>query len=118
VDAIRPSIFSGTRIYTGQSIAAYKMDTRINELAIATKQYGDILRFNKLSNGYLVKHPEDENVLGDIRYSMLPNGTEPLWGIKLNPNNPVAHHVEVVTFRKNTIEVRRGFFRMLMGKDL
>lgn len=117
VDAIRPAIFAATRIYTGQSIATYKMDTRINELAIAMKQYQDIIRFNKLSNGFLVKHPEDENVLGDIRYAMLPNSAAPLWGIRLNPDNP-HQHVQEATFRENSIEIRKNFFRMLMGKDL
>lgn len=117
VDAIRPAIFASTRIYTGKSIAAYRLDTRINELAIATKQNNDILRFQRLSDGFLVKHPEDENVLGDIRYAMLPNSAEPLWGIRLNPNN-LHEHVQEATFRENNIETRRSFFRMVLGRNL
>ena len=93
------------------------MDRRINDLAITMTQYDDILRFNKLSNGFLVKHPKDENVLGDIRYAMLPNGAEPLWGIRLNPDNRRQHATEAL-FRDFDAKTRASFFTMLQGKPL
>ena len=116
VDAIRVGLSNQAQVYTGSSIATYHLDRRINELAIAMTQYDDILRFNSLSNGYLVVHPEDDNVLGDIRYSMLPNSTVPLWGIRLDPDNFHQHSTEAL-FRNSDADIRQRFIGMLKGKS-
>lgn len=117
VDAIRPSLFAANRVYTGDSIAGYHVDERTHDLAQTSTQYRDILRFSKLSDGYLVKHPKDDQVIGDIRYAMLPNSIEPLWGIRLNPGDMQQHATEAL-FRENSSTVRQKYFRMLQGKDL
>jgi len=117
VDAIRSGFTGHTKVYTGKSIAAYEMDHRINELSLVLTQYEDILRFNKLSDGYLVIHPEDENVIGDVRYSMLPNDIKPLWGIRLNPENFHQHSTEAL-FRKSDAETRQKFISLLKGETL
>jgi len=114
IDAIRASLFGQTQIYTGDSIAAYQPDQQTHTRAEFETQSRDILRFNKLSNGYLVIHPEDSNVLGDIRYAMLPDSIEPLWGIRLDPGNPRQHTTEAL-FRKNDPATRQRFFSMLKG---
>ena len=117
VDALRPAIFSDTKIYPGKSIEKYRPDTRINELAGAMQQYADILRFARLSDGYLVIHPKDEQVLGDVRYSMLPNSIMPLWGIRLNPDNYHQHAGEAL-FRDSSKNIRQQFIRMVRGQEL
>jgi len=117
VDAIRIGIFGHVKVFTGSSSPSYQLDHRIHELAISLTQYDDILRFYNLSNGYLVVHPEDNNVLGDIRYSMLPNSIEPLWGIRLNPDDYHQHTSEAL-FRKSDASTRQHFISMLKGESL
>lgn len=114
VDAIRPMIFDRTHIYPGGSIEQYKIERRTLELAVLSKPHEDIMRFQTLSNDYLVTHPDDASVIGDIRYAMLPNGTAPLWGIRAERSS-AQEHVEEVTFRKSDEETRQQFLKMLMG---
>ncbi len=115
VDAIRVGIGGDIQIYEGQSIARYKPGHNIHEHAKLSQQSKDVLRFSRLSGGYLVRHPEQHHVIGDIRYAMLPHSVSPLWGIRLHPHSPYSH-AEEVTFRKNDAETRRAFLSMLAGK--
>ena len=114
VDAIRVGLDGSIRVFEGQSVARYRPDvsghTRLSQQSV------DIARFNKLSQGYLVRHPDEEHVIGDIRYAMLPDSVSPLWGIRLDSGSPDSH-VDEVTFRKTDAETRRLFFGMLLGKQ-
>ena len=49
----------------------------------ASKQISDIDRFSWFSQGYL-GYDIKRDIITDIRYSMLPNDTLGLWGIRLN----------------------------------
>ncbi len=77
----------------------------------------DIRRFKEFSNNYLAILPENSNFLIDIRYSMLPNSLQPLWGIKMDVENP-DHHAKYIITRSNNETVRKIFINMLLGKDL
>ncbi|MCW8962276.1 MAG: metal-dependent hydrolase [Gammaproteobacteria bacterium] len=114
VDAVRPAIFGKSLVYSGSSIAAYQPAQQTRTPVADSTQSRDIVRFDKLSNGYLVIHPDDKNVLGDVRYAMLPNSTAPLWGIRLDPENPHQHTTEAL-FRKSDAATRRQFIDMLIG---
>jgi len=72
----------------------------------------DLQRFAYFSNNYLVQHPAQPGVLGDIRYAMLPDSDKPLWGIRFDPNRP-EQHAEFVTFRATEDHVWRQLWRML-----
>ena len=100
VDAIH--IFPGLspKIYPGGEVEAYE----------TTKITRGVSRFARLSNDFLCHHPKNINVIGDIRYGMLPTSIEPLWGIKIDPNNP-EEIPEFVKFR--TIE--EGGFDLFYG---
>jgi inner membrane protein len=115
IDAIRPAMVGESLTYEGNAIAAYRPEEQDMPVATDSIQFNDILRFNKLSDGYLVVHPVDSNVLGDIRYAMLPNSIEPLWGIRLDPDNP-DRHVSEALFRKSDESTRQQFINMLLGK--
>ena len=73
---------------------------------------GGLERFRWFSDGYIVLSPIDNSLIGDIRYSMLPNSIEPLWGIRPNPKQP-EQHVEYVVMRKFTPEKRHILLAML-----
>lgn len=75
----------------------------------------DIKRFTEFSAGYVVKMRDSPLTIGDIRYSMLPDSTEPLWGITVNTRQP-DQHVEFSHFRQMPDGGREAFFNMLKGK--
>lgn len=113
---IRLLPFSKPRIYKGEyaPLLDWKEEFKSFE---GTTLYSDIHRFSKLSDGFLIKHPGHENVIGDGRYSMLPTMLSPLWGIKIDTTR--AHqHVEFGTYRDANPEVRQAFMDMLLGRKI
>ena len=59
----------------------------------------------------------NQSILGDIRYSMLPNSASPLWGITINPNK-ADEHAPYLTMRKNNAKIRQQYIDMILGKDI
>ena len=113
VDAIRVGP-SAIKTFPGGAIAQYKVSPKTRDLAALQRQPRDIVRFERLTDGYLVRHPRDSNVIGDIRYAMLPDSIEPLWGIRLRPGDARGHVGESI-YRKTDAATRRRFFAMLFG---
>ena len=83
---------------------------QVNEQSVL---YRDIQRFAFFSDDFLAWHPEHPNVLGDVRYAMLPTSTRPLWGIELNLENP-NQHVTYDTYRSMSDTEREAFIAMLL----
>ncbi len=104
------------KIYRGESAQRFIPGKELDMLQGSTL-YRDVLRFSKLSEGYLVKHPGKENIIGDARYSMLPTLLTPLWGIKVDRAEP-ERHVEFLYFRDASAEVREKFTKMIFGKEI
>jgi inner membrane protein len=77
--------------------------------------YGDIQRFIAFSDGFAAIAPAQPSVIGDLRYSMLPASTRPLWGLVVDPGRPEAH-AEYRFFREQTPALRRTFINMLWGR--
>lgn len=115
VDAVRVGWLSTPRYYAGEPIARGVPDD-LGVIPVDSVLMQDIERFSKLSDGYLVRHPEQPWVLGDIRYAMLPNSIRPLWGIHINTALP-EEHVEFLTLRDMNPEIRQEFLDMLLGRD-
>jgi len=115
IDAIRLS--AQTVIYPGKKIKQFHPDVDLPWLKNGSVLHSDILRFAKFSQSYLVYHPLHKNVLGDIRYAMLPDSDLPLWGIEFDPDQP-DRHVSFRTFRETAKEVRQRFLDMLLGNAL
>lgn len=79
-----------------------------------TTLYGDIRRFDRLSDGYLIRHPERKQIIGDGRYAMLPTSLSPLWGVRTDTSQP-DNHLPFLNFRDASEEVRSAFLKMLRG---
>ena len=77
----------------------------------------DIERFYRLSDDFVVPDPGRDNVLIDIRYSMLPTSITPMWGIDLNLASP-TQHAKFKTYRDRSESMWETFFAMLLGRDL
>ena len=90
VDAIH--VFPGlpAKLYSGGAIKALAIKDAFPWLRDNSRLAKDVSRFSEFSGGYLCQHPELDDVLGDIRYAMLPTSVVPLWGIKVDPENPEA----------------------------
>ncbi|MCR9277790.1 MAG: metal-dependent hydrolase [Pseudomonadaceae bacterium] len=83
VDAVRTGL--ATRVYEGDSIDRLDVTRDLPWLIEDSQQARDLERFRWFSNDHLALHPENQYLVIDIRYSMVPNKLDPLWGIELNP---------------------------------
>ena len=115
VDAIRVTFFGENQVFEGESIVQFDMQKDLAGLSSSSALYEDILRFNRFSDGYLAFDPTQDHVLGDIRYSMLPVSTKPLWGIVINREKP-DDHADYRTYRDNNHRVRQTFLNLLFGR--
>lgn len=112
-DGVRLLPFAKPAIYGGESIKLLDWEETYAEYQGSTL-YNDIARFDELSNGVLIHHPNKEQVIGDGRYAMLPTSVNPLWGIKIDTLQP-GSHVDFKTYRDAGKEVRDSFINMLLG---
>lgn len=103
------SSFSGTDLAVfeplGDPISQHKGST----------MWQDIQRFAKFSDGYLAQHPDNADIVFDVRYANLPNSGLPLWGIRLNRNQP-GEHVDYRTYRDTSSATREAFIDMLLNR--
>lgn len=115
VDAIRVGIVGDGKVIEGEVVAKFDLHKDLPGLDIASILYGDILRMTTFSEGFIAFDPTQKNVLGDIRYSMLPYSTKPLWGIVIERDKP-QHHAEYRFFRDSSQQVRQSFIKMLLDR--
>ena len=113
VDAIR--VASSTKIYEGTSIEKLYVDRDLPWLDRDSQQGIDLERFRWFSKGYLAMDPVRENFVIDMRYSMLPNEANSLWGIGLREDAGLEEHVTFESDRDATPERREIFLAMLLG---
>ena len=91
VDAVR--VFGRPSIIEGVSVEKLDLDKHFSWLDRSSQQAKDIERFRWFSNDHLGVDANNENKIVDIRYSMLPNQAEGLWGIVLSENAAPNDHV-------------------------
>lgn len=113
VDAVRSGFFSPQLIYSGNPAPLVRPEQDFARWK-GTTLYEDLLRFRRFSDGYLVRHPEKPEIIGDARYSMVPNSLKPLWGIRADTTLP-GRHVPFLHFRDAGADVRKEFMRQLTG---
>ena len=116
VDAVRVGVFAKNKIIEGQSVEKFSLTKHLPNLKPSSVLYKDIQRFNAFSDGYIAIDPLQQNVIGDIRYSMLPMSTKPLWGIVINNTKP-QQHADYKFYRDGSKSVREKFITMLMMSD-
>jgi len=113
VDAIRVGLFEAGRVIEGESVARFSFEKDMPQLDESSVLYRDIVRFRSFSDGYVALDPMQANVLGDIRYSMLPVSARPLWGIVIDPDSPEVH-ADYRFFRDSGPSVRETFLNLLL----
>ena len=83
VDAIR--VLNTNSYFEGSSTPVLNITRDLHWLDGSSQQARDIERFRWFSANNLAIDPNDPNRIIDIRYSMLPNRMDGLWGIILDP---------------------------------
>lgn len=114
-DAVRVGLRG--RVFPGASLPALEPARDLPETARqpASRLARDIARFARLSDGFLVRDPRHPDVVGDIRYALLPDGVAPLWGIAIDAAQP-QRPVELRFFRDLDRAGRERFLAMLLDR--
>jgi inner membrane protein len=118
IDAVRVPFVGKSRIYSGESVGKFD-PLRSSEFGVTEGSVlaSDIRRFDWFSSGWVSVHPSAPGVLGDVRYSLLPQQIDPLWGIRVDPERP-DEHVKYETFRNPSRRLGRSFFGMIIGEEI
>ncbi|MCH8529418.1 MAG: metal-dependent hydrolase [Saccharospirillum sp.] len=115
VNAIRVGL--GTDIVRGDHIAVFDREQVLAQLDSDSRLYKDIERFHRFADGYLVWHPEHADVIGDVRYAMLPQETAPIWGIRLPDGwREGEDRITFEHFRRTDPHTRQAFINLLLGR--
>ena len=107
VDAVR--VGTDITYFPGQAIEKFDLAEHSPR---DTRQANDIQRFSWFSNGYLAQDPDHATRIIDVRYSMVPNEIDALWGIELNAETS-GEHVRFVTMRENSSAKLRKLAKMI-----
>lgn len=112
-DAIR--VGWRVRAFPGGSLPALRVED-FPALAPGSTLHRDLQRFAAFSDGFLVRHPRQPDTVGDVRYAMLPDSVEPLWGIVVDPKRP-GRHAPLRHYRSFDSADRQRFLTLLFGGD-
>jgi inner membrane protein len=113
VDAIRAG--RSIKTYTGESIAKLNVAVDFPWLDPASQQAKDIERFRWFSDGFIASDSNNALRVIDVRYSIVPNEFNALWGIELSETADKGTHVEYTTHRDSSQQSRQAFIEMLKG---
>ena len=113
VDGVR----TGLRISVcaGESVPRLERGRDLPWLAPGSQQARDLERFRWFSDDHLALDPRLPNRVIDMRYSLIPNRIDALWGIDLDPDAPVNQHVRFATDRSATASDRDALWALLTG---
>ena len=89
------------------------MKETLSENSILSK---DVDRFYWFSDGYLGWNPERKNLIGDVRYAVLPTSTIPLWGIEIEAVH--ENHAPFINLRTTDKDTIDRLWKMIIGRDL
>lgn len=104
-----------TKVYTGSSIAKIVgTPAGIDPDSVVGR---DVERFRWFSADYLAWHPENPNVIGDLRFSLLANSLSPLWGIQVEASRQ-TEHTPYVTTRGIKPGQWNQFWSMIKGEEI
>ena len=115
VDGIRTGLT--TTFCPGTSIARLDVERDFPWLDPGSRQARDIERFHWFSDGWVAVDKTARNRIIDMRYSVVPNTIDALWGIELEPRAAADEHVRYVVDRAARLEQRGQFWKLLTGES-
>ncbi|MHC5009243.1 MAG: metal-dependent hydrolase [Planctomycetota bacterium] len=87
-DAVRAPLFGSTAVREGESIEMVRLEDLPPEAQASRRVRHVFEGFRDFSDGYVARVPGGPDVIGDMRYSMITSGFDPLWGITIEIGNP------------------------------
>ena len=117
VDAIR--VGRTHKTYQGVSTQILSVKNQFPWLDSNSQQAKDIDRFRWFSNDHLGVDPDNPSRIIDVRYSLLPNRLDGMWGIVLDPQADISTHVKFDTSRPEGDALREQTTRlwsMILGQ--
>ncbi len=114
VDAIR-TIWSSSWCL-GNNVRVFDYELHLPDLDRESQQSKDIERFRWFSQDYL-GYDNERKIVTDIRYSMIPNQIEPLWGLTIDSNRKKNEHAIWWTGRSLSETQIDLFKQMLSGRN-
>jgi len=115
IDAVK--LLIQTEIINGTSIQKLDVKRDFPWLPADSQQAKDIERFRWFSDGYLAVSRKNPNLIMDVRYSLLPNRLNSMWGVKLDRqlinNGNLETHVGYQMKRDSSSETFNRFKDML-----
>ena len=113
VDAVRPGITGSHVHWQGEQVAKFDLERDMPWLDPASEQAQDIDRFKWFSDGYIALDKNNPNRIVDMRYSLLPNEIEALWGIELDKTAPQDAHAKFESNHKRSKEAFAALWGMV-----
>jgi inner membrane protein len=114
VDAVRAGVT--VRSYAGERAERLDPARHLPWLEADSQQARDVERFRWFSADHLAWRPDHPDEVVDVRYSLLPNEIEPLWGLRLDPRAGPDAHADYWAARSVTPEKQARFVAMLRGE--
>ena len=113
VDAIRTA--RSSTWCSGENIRMFDYQYHLPSLDKDSQQRKDIERFRWFSQDYL-GFDKEENLVTDVRYSMIPNKIAPMWGLVIDDQKDINEHAIWWTSRSLDQSQLDLFKGMLSGK--
>jgi len=115
VNAVRLGLFKQHRIYPGLTVQKFRPES-LTPNPISRQLLFDIRRFSHFADGYIFQFQKSPLIIGDLRYAMLPQQAEPLWGLVIPPAQ--GRRTQLKYFDRLNPKTFRDFRQMLAGADL
>ena len=106
IDAIR--VLGDHKVFEGTSVEMLDLNRHFSWLDDASQQAKDIQRFSWFSNQHLGIDPDNHNRIIDIRYSLIPNRVDGMWGITLKQDAAPDEFAQWSTSRPKGAAMRRN----------
>ena len=106
-----------TRVYAGGGVPLLNLQRDVPWAPAGSRVRDDLTRFARFARGFVVTSEREPHFVGDVRYAMLPQSLEPLWGLYTDSADPNAA-VRYEQRRSFTPALRDSFLTMLMGGTL
>lgn len=116
IDAIKIG-WNKSIIWQGESVQKLSIERDLPWLDISSQQRKDIERFRWFSNGYIALDKENPNRIVDVRYSLLPQKIQPLWGIELSPTATSDQYAKYYNERGDSASALKQLWKMIWNSD-
>ncbi len=115
VDVLRTGFDDPNIYWTGGTLPYFNVDRLTQELPEDSTLGRDLRTFAWFTEGFVARLAEAPLDLGDLRFSPLVGGLRPLWGIRVDPNQP-GIHVQRLRFPWTGQDRWDGLWEMLRGR--